>query len=829
MKTKTEHIGNKAKNLMLLQSIGVSVPPFSIIPFERLKSLLELHQLPYDQKSIESLVIPDQWVNEIIENHPDCKIFAVRSSSGVEDSHDKSYAGQFLTLLNVDVMGLQSAIKKVWLSVFAQHINAYNSQGTEQIPISVIVQECIEADASGVIFTVDPTNESSDCSVVNAVYGMGEGLVSGQLDADMYHIKNNEIVSKHIVSKYEKLIYSGNNGLKMSPLDEGISNVQVLSDDNCLKLYKAAKVIENYFKQAQDIEFCFKDNELFILQCRPITTINSNKPYLIWDNSNIIESYPGITLPLTYSFISKVYSDVYKQLCAVLGVSKSAIEDNFYTFDNMLGLLKGRVYYNLYSWYKLLSLLPGYSLNAGFMEKMMGVSEKFELKDYKKPSGLKEYINIFRLASNMLYNAFTLPKMRRKFREKFYSVLNDFNASNIEKADAITCMHAYLNFEKTLSKEWKAPLVNDFFAMIYYGVFQKFISKNHRYFPLGHNHYLSYTGKVITVEPSILQQQMIETINSQSELKELFIEDETTIYYWISSHPENTFSKQFNSYILKWGDRCFAELKLETTTYRINPLLFIGILKKTFNQKVQLNNSNTSQNFKDKLPWTKRIVFNFLKSKAIDTVSERENLRYERTRAFAAVRQIFIRIGVLMHEADVIEHPRDIFYLGKDEIFNYIRGSALQVNLKSCIELRKKEFLNFMSEPEQAPRIRTEGIVYTNYFGSSANPTESDLKGIPCSKGIVKAQVKIVHSPNDIEGLEGKIMLTISTDPGWVSVFPLLAGIIVERGSVLSHAAIVSREMDIPCIVGVKHITTTLKDDQWIEMDGTTGTIRIIE
>ena len=103
-----------------------------------------------------------------------------------------------------------------------------------------------------------------------------------------------------------------------------------------------------------------------------------------------------------------------------------------------------------------------------------------------------------------------------------------------------------------------------------------------------------------------------------------------------------------------------------------------------------------------------------------------------------------------------------------------------------------------MSEPEQAARIRTEDMVYANSFARSAGAFESDLKGIPCSKGMLKLRLKIVHSPDDIEGLEGKIMLTISTDPGWVSVFPLLSGIIVERGSVLSHAAIVSREMDIP-------------------------------
>lgn len=826
---KSDSIGNKAKNLQRLQSLNLNVPPFSLITFEDLQKLLIQNQFEYTRENIEKLDIPNEWIDEIIEKHKECENFAVRSSTGVEDSSDKSYAGQFLTLLNVKRNGLKQAIKDVWLSVFAKHIDAYKDASIESIPMTIIIQQCIESDASGVIFTIDPTSESSDRSVINVVYGMGEGLVSGMLDADMYHVNSDEIISKSIALKNEKLVYSSENGLEIQKVDEGIQDVQVMSDLEITELYSIAKKLEKEFGHAQDIEFCIRNGKIYILQCRPITTVQSSNSYLIWDNSNIIESYPGITLPLTYSFISTVYSDVYKQLCAVLGVQKSEIENNGFTFDNMLGLLKGRVYYNLYSWYKLLSLLPGYSLNAGFMEKMMGVSEKFELKDYKKPSGFKEYLNISRLAVTMISNAFQLSKMRRKFRDKFYSVLKEHNAKNIENSDAITCMHAYLKFEKTLSKEWKAPLVNDFFAMIYYGLFQKFIQKNEKYFKLGHNHYLSYTGKVITVEPSRLQQEMITIINNDRHLSELFERDEEAVNNWLKSNPNHVLSIKFNEYIQKWGDRCFAELKLETVTYRQDPILFIKILKKTFNQSNQNINKDQQKDDLNSIPWRKKMMFKFLKGKTIDTVSERENLRYERTRAFAEVRHIFLRIGELMQSDGIIEDKRDIFYLGKEEIFNFIRGSSLQLDLKGLIDLRKKEYSGYMKEPEQSARIRTEGMVYVNSFAQSIRISESDLKGIPCCKGVVRAKVKIVRSPDDISGLEGKIMLTMSTDPGWVSVFPLVAGIIVERGSVLSHAAIVSREMNIPCIVGVKHVTSFLKDDQLIEMDGLSGLIKIIE
>lgn len=825
----TDEIGNKAKNLYALQKHGVRVPPFIVIPFDKLKNLLDGSSVDYTKENIEKIYIPDIWIDEILQFHVGCKNFAVRSSSGVEDSNDKSYAGQFLTILNVSSNELKESIKEVWLSVFAKHIKVYNNSNTEQIPISIIIQQCIEAEVSGVIFTHDPLNGDKEISVINAVYGLGEGLVSGILDADMYQLKSNSILSKTIANKKEKMVYSSTRGLHVQEVENTLMDIQAMSDKDILNLYSIAKNLEHKFGYAQDIEFCIRNKDIYILQCRPITTISSSTNYLIWDNSNIVESYPGVTLPLTYSFISPVYSAVYKQLSAVLGINKKEIEKNSFTYDNMLGLLRGRVYYNLYSWFKLLSLLPGYSLNASFMEKMMGVSEKFELEDYQKPSGLKEYFNIGRLIVSMISNAIFLPKMRRKFRENFYLVLQKHKNIKIENANAFTCMHAYLNFENTLAKEWKAPLVNDFFAMIYYGVFQKFIAKNEKYFKHGNNYYLSGTGKVITIQPAILQQEICSMIRNNKELTELFNSNEETIFTWIKNNSNHELSIKFKNYIHLWGDRCFAELKLETITYREDPLSFIRIIQKTYKQAVQINTDNNQVDDLSSLPWFKKAIFVFLKKRTIDTVSERENLRYERTRAFAEVRQIFLRLGELFFTAGIIENKRDIFYLGKEEIFNFIRGSALQINLKEIVNYRKQEYTRFIDEPEQSARIRTDDMVYINSFANKSHSDESDLKGIPCCKGVVKARVKIVHSPEDISGLEGKIMLTISTDPGWVSVFPLVAGIIVERGSVLSHAAIVSREMNIPCIVGVKNITSHLKDNQLIEMDGLSGIIKIID
>ncbi len=822
---QTKKVGNKAKNLFLLKETNINVPNFVVISYDDLTELLG--DKDNNEINILSCEIPSDWILSIVNTLNDPKSYAVRSSTEAEDSENKSFAGQFKSKLNVQKHQLKEAIKEVWLSVFSKHIASYDNINYQNTAISIIIQECIEADSSGVMFTSNPVTNEKDTVLINSVFGLGEGLVSGELNADSFEIKN-EAIKATIVNKTHQYKYNVNGDLSQVEINENDRLKWSLNEKNIKDLVCIGKQLHQHFGMAQDIEFCIKNEQLFILQSRPITTVTNQSQYLVWDNSNIIESYPGITLPLTFSFISPVYSAVYQQMSLILGISRKDILENKYTYDNMLGLLKGRVYYNLYSWYKLLSLLPGYSLNAGFMEKMMGVSERFELHDYKKSNGIYERLRVMKMAFIMIKNAVTLPKMKRKFIEKFNETISKHQTKKIETANAFECMQAYYQFENTLSNEWKAPLVNDFFAMIYYGVFGKLSEKYSN--GVSNNQYLIHTGKVITTEPAILQNKISLLIKTERKLQQLFSsKNEEDVWKWLNENKSETISQLIFEYIEKWGNRCFAELKLETITYSQNPLMFIKIIKNTYESVSEMNVNNEHTKTKNpKLNWLQSILFNFIKRNAINTVTDRENLRFDRTRAFAEVRLIFIRIGQLFKQENIIEYERDVFYLSKEEIFNFIKGTSIQLDLKSLINLRKKEYENYFSEPIQKARIKTNDIVYNQEFGTEITEESQCLKGIGCCPGIVRGKVKIVHSPDDIENLKDKIMVTVSTDPGWVSVFPLVKGILVQRGSVLSHAAIVSREMNIPCIVGISQITTQLKNDQMIEMNGITGEILIL-
>ena len=195
------------------------------------------------------------------------------------------------------------------------------------------------------------------------------------------------------------------------------------------------------------------------------------------------------------------------------------------------------------------------------------------------------------------------------------------------------------------------------------------------------------------------------------------------------------------------------------------------------------------------------------------------------------MREIFLELGKNFAYENIIENQRDIFYLTKEEIFNYVRGTTVDVDLKTLIKNRKIEFQDFETK-HPADRFSTYGTVYkANDYTSRETKTagKGDLSGIGACAGIVRAKVKIVKSVVQSEGLEGCIMVAERTDPGWVPLFPISKGILVERGSILSHSAIVAREMGIPAIVGINNLLSTLKDGDEVEMDGSAGTIRIIK
>lgn len=784
-------VGGKAYNLDILTKNGINVPKWCVV----------------------------NSVDDDFEFEED-KLYAVRSSAVGEDGSGNSFAGQMESYLYVKPQDIKARIQDVINSANSERMRFYREQNglsNDDIKVGVIIQQMINSEVSGVAFSSNPITGKRSEIVISSVWGLGEGLVSGELNADTFTVIG-EKITKNVVEKPYKIIFDKDKGFGTTQVENENPSESCLTDNQIKEIVRKVKEIVEIYGKPQDIEWAYEGDKLYILQTRPITTLENiadkSQQEVIWDNSNIIESYSGVTTPLTFSFIKDVYTEVYKQFLLIMGVEQELIEENSDIFQ-MLGLIDGRVYYNLLNWYRLLRLMPGYEINAGFMESMMGVKQKLNQIPKVKPSRKNEYLRLANLVKSLIVNLFRLPKDIEKFYKHINATLSPYEDGQLRGKSANELVEIYFELESKLMKKWQAPLVNDFYAMIFYGLLKKSLAKIDPNGTLQNDLLTGETG-IISTEPIKRIKQISNKIcngeNADNDIKE---------------------------FIRKFGNRCIGELKLETITYKQDPSLLQFIINSYVKQGIidlekeaereQEIRRNAEKTVKEKI---KNPFFGFILKNARLRVKNRENLRFERTRLFGLVREIFLELGKNFAYENIIETQRDVFYLTKEEIFNYVRGTSVDIDLKTIIKNRKEEFKTFENK-NPSDRFSTFGTVYrANQFTAKifdTNPVEGDLSGIGACAGIVRAKVKIVHSVAESSGLEGCIMVAERTDPGWVPLFPISKGILVERGSILSHSAIVAREMGIPAIVGVNNLLSTLKDGDEVEMDGSTGTIRVID
>ncbi len=613
-----------------------------------------------------------------------------------------------------------------------------------------------------------------------------------------------------------------------------------------------ASALEN---RPQDIEWAIRDEQLYLLQSRPITSLaqvaDPAGVRAIWDNSNIAESYNGVTTPLTFSFAQRAYEGAYRQFCKLMKVPRKVIEQNDAMFGQMLGLIRGRIYYNLLNWYRLLEMLPGSSVNRKFMEQMMGVRE--ELPPDIASNALSrtwsqlqaDRCRLLWSVAGLMWNHFVLP---RKIRA-FYLRLNEVLAPPLlpleqMRLDELTA--EFRKLEQRLLTRWDAPLINDFLAMIFFGALGKAIAKwcgdevEHL-----QNDLIADEGGIISIEPVKRIAEIAELVRraDASLIDRLCDDKDVCLLEWQLLADAETASR-YRAYIEKFGDRCLEELKLESSTLADDPSPLLRTIGQTGRR--QMSNGGIAKAFHPrqeaevkvagalKNSPLKRLVFNWLLRNARGRVRDRENLRFERTRLFGRVRKIFVEAGRRLVNEGMLKSDRDIFYLTLDEIVGFVEGTGWDLNLITLTQTRAAAFDGFRNSPAPSERFETFGAVNIgNQFIATTKDDvtsgDSVLKGTGCCPGVVRGAIRVIRDPRDAHLRNGEILVAERTDPGWIMLFPAAAGVLVERGSLLSHSAIVARELGIPAIVSIPKLTQRLSDGQIVEMNGSTGTVKVIE
>jgi pyruvate,water dikinase len=870
-----ERLGGKAGGLARLRRAGLQIPEWFVLAPEACIASLNggtrgTLASPSDLATIQALVqrvslapAPRLELTEALSALcPHGELVAVRSSACDEDGSRHSFAGQLDSFLCVHPSAVAERVAAVWRSAFSDRALAYRCQQGLPVPPhapSVLIQRMLNPSRSGVAFGADPVTGRRGVAVISALYGLGTALVSGEASADTYHVdREGKILQRHVVNKRVAHAYSAEaaGGLCAITVPDRQAAAPALTDDEIRAVAELARQTGRHLGSPQDIEWAIQDGILYLLQSRPITSL-SRLPdpegvLNIWDNSNIAESYGGVTTPLTFSFARHAYEEVYRQFCRLMGVPAATIVAHENTFRNMLGLIRGRVYYNLMNWYRVLALLPGFRFNRRFMEQMMGVREELpeevlgELSQGTWGNRLTDGLRLVGTLTGLAWNSLLLSYRIRRFSLRLNRCLAPGHP-RLEDMRADELAAHYRDLERHLLPHWDAPLINDFLAMIFFGVLRRLCEEwcGDGAGTLS-NDLLCAEGGLISAEPAARLDEMariaarhpgLVTCLCQGTLDDI-LDDIACL---------SGFQRRLQGYLEKFGDRCQGELKLESPTLHDDPLpLFrsVGQLASrpqssdlesapTMGREVR-RQAGTRVNA---ILWQRplrRLLFHWVLRHARARVRDRENLRFERTRLFGHVRRVFVECGRRFSGLGLLDDPRDIFWLEVGEILGYVEGTGTTTNLKGLVAVRKAEHESYLHDRPLPERFQTRGIPQMEDSRLESDtgaerPTGDQHKGLGCCRGIVRGPVRVITDPRSGILHPGEILVAERTDPGWITLFPSAAGLLVERGSLLSHSAIVCRELGIPGVISIPGLTRWLRDGDWVELDGASGIVRRLE
>ena len=853
----------KAENLEILQKQGFSVPKFIVL------SEKEEVNLSFSEKDF----------------------FAVRSNFSAEDSGEHSFAGQFLTRLNVKREKVEEAVQEVFASYagsldYKEKANRgkeeYCSQKqkkaeqgkveqgkveqgkaeqekaeqkkAEQRKVdssveTIIIQEMLFPEKSGVLFTKNPKGLLSEMVAVLG-QGLGDKVVEDKENILTYHYFPGEC------------LYLEGQGAGFSPEKEEEKSKSLasegrrqksqslgLEEEELKRLFTLGERIEQLFQKPMDIEFAIEKGKIYILQAREITTLDTHLPIRILDNSNISESFPGICLPLSVSFAKEMYSGIFTSLGRrFLGKKVSSYKE---LFQQMVGEFSGRMYYEISSWYDILRLLPFSRKIIPVWQGMLGVSNEEINFSRKKPS----FFLKCRIAVLFCYYFFVsqrkMKELDRFFQERYalYSKRVD------EEEEAQALYRIFREMKEDLLREWDITLLNDMVSFI----------STHLY------------GK-----KTAFSLETMKPVRALSALK--------TVARKHGLDSEE-YRREKKSYISTYGDRIVGELKLETRTYRTNEEMLDRwimdsletenaekselpaaeqSMQKAYGEKdsfetdsiesdsAEKDGEEPSRSEKSSKAKSRK---SFLYRLAESSCNNREISRLHRTRCFGLMRSIVDKIGEKTIGFDVyylsLEELKEMLFSGKDFSLKIAREKELRKAYERLPVLSRVKLLGKVDRDPLAGEIAV--LNYESFkekgnikgqigkpgkdgkiskAGQREKTGKEDGESTPrvffgrgVSKGIFRGEVLKIKSLQELSVAEakGKILLSYSTDPGWFPYLNMAEGLITERGSLLSHSAILARELEKPAVVNIPNIMEELQSGDLVEIDGDLGICSVVK
>lgn len=862
-KTKLAIVGGKGANLGELSRInGIVVPEGFCITTEAYKKIIgnnsefnsllnELSLLNMEdiekiskisrkiRKIIEDITIPKDIDDEItfhLSKLGERNAYAVRSSATAEDLPTASFAGQQDTYLNImRKPSILKHISKCWASLFTDRAVIYRMQNDfdhSKVQLSVVIQKMVFPQAAGIMFTADPITSNRRIVSIDASFGLGEALVSGLVNSDIYKVRENEIIDKKISTKKLAIYPLKEGGTEQKEIEGELQNMQTLTDNQILQLAQMGRKIESYFGRPQDIEWCIYDDKFYVVQSRPITTLypapqvndNKNHVYLSFAHRQMMTE---AMRPLGLTFFQmlfeqfgitgnmpviggRLYMDISHDLASPI-----ARKIFIGSVDRVDVLMKSALI-NLQKRKEYIKTLPKGKTSLSMGEGALSFGLQM-LKEYHRnePDVVEKLID---------ENETLLKSKEKEFSSVSGEELFDFILKDMKNLKDAVFKGYGVYFAGAYASDWINRNM------------KKWIGEKNVADALAQsvsNNVTSEMGLELLDVADVIRQYPAVIEYLEHAKRESFFE------YLSKIDGGNVASDSIRGYLKKYGMRCSGEIDITRTRWSENPILLVPILLSNIkNFGPNAHSAKFKQGLLEAKQKEEEILIRLKQlpggnkkvkktKKAISILRNfagyREYNKYLIIWYMWIIKQVLLKEAETLRQNNIIKDINDIYYLTFDELRELVKTKQVDYSL---ITKRKEEYEIY--KKLTPPRIMTsDGEIISGEY-DTGNMPKGAIAGTPVSSGIIEGRARVILNMDEAKIEEGDILVTKFTDPSWTPIFVLVKGLVTEVGGMMTHGAVVAREYGLPAVAGVDDATKLIKDGQRIRINGTEGYIEIL-
>jgi pyruvate,water dikinase len=788
------------------------------------------------RRLIEEVAVPkdmDQQVGRHLCGLGDENAYAVRSSATAEDLSTASFAGQQDTYLNI--LGKEAILKHVrrcWASLYTERAITYrirNGFDHRQVHLAVVVQKMIFPQAAGILFTADPVTANRKVSSMDASFGLGESLVCGLVNADVYKVRDGKIIAKKISTKKLAIVACQDGGTERLEIEPERQNRQALSDEQILQLERMGRKIEEHFGFPQDIEWCLLDDRFYFVQSRPITTLfpipesndQENHVYVSVGHQQMMTD-PLRPLGLSFRQLTNVrpmvtaggrhFVDVTQDLASpakrdiiinVLGKSDLLIQNALMTILERGDFIK---------------LLSSEIQETGSSKSKQGVSPaSFQtLNDYD-PQIVSDLISRSRTS---------IDELRREIQTRSGSALFDFILEDIQELKwsisdpqsfgvIMTAMNAAFWINENMIEWLREKNVAD--------TLSQSVPNN------------------ITSEMGLELLDVADVIRPHPEVVDYLqhVQDDGFLDGMVQFDGGQESQDAISRYLHKYGMRCAGEIDITRPRWSERPTslipMILGNIKNFEPSASHLKFEQGRQEALDKeqelLARLKQLPDGEYKAKETKRMiglvrnlsGYREYPKYDIVSRYFIYKQALLKEAEQLVRANVIREREDMYYLSFEELHEVVRSHELDYQI---ICTRKDEYRSY--KQLTPPRVITsDGEIVAGEYRRENLPVDA-IVGLPVSSGLIEGRARVILTLEDAILENEDILVTSFTDPSWTPLFVSIKGLVTEVGGLMTHGAVIAREYGLPAVAGVENATRLIKDGQRIRVHGTEGYVEIL-